>query len=860
MQSGLGTWKPQITIRGAHENNLQHCDLKIHRGAITVVTGVSGSGKSSLVFDTILAEAHRRFFYTLSHYSRQFLNMGTKPKVVHIDGLSPAIGLAQNETQPSKRASVGTLSDLAELFGVLFANYGTRYCPKHDLPTASLTVDDIVETVMAAHDGKMLAIAAPLVEGKKGHFRKKLEDLAEQGFLRLILDGNICALSPTPELNKEEKHTIKLIVDYVRISPKNEKRLKRSVETALELGKGFVESYDADKRGNIDATVIAGRYALSGGCPKCRYSWPKLDARYFSANSLGRCTTCNGLGMEQEDSDDGVMDQHICSDCEGTGIHKLYQSVRIDDVSILSLHNMNLRSLKHFCYQLEKSKLSSNPAFARVIEEILAKLKQLGGIGLHYLNMSRRIHTLSGGELQRLKLAGVLSQHLRGVLYILDEPSQGLHPFELKSLFEVLTRLKNSGNTILMVDHDEYIIKNSDWIVDMGPGGGAKGGKVLAHFAPETAAQYKTQSKTAKFLAEQTSSSLRLPKAVEHDEAAFIRVLGAKKYHLAVPEIRFLKAAINVVTGVSGAGKSTLVSQIFYRAANKLLMKDEKSDGTSALNDLYCSHIGGLADVKKVLMIDRKPLSKTRTSMPATYLDVFSYIRQIFEKLPDAQIMGLRSRDFSLQVKGGRCEECKGRGEVTLSMKFLADARVLCSACQGRRYQPHILNIQYMGYSLADILNLTIEEVLSVFEHHPQITKRLQIAKDLGLAYLRLGQTSLSLSGGEAQRLKLVPFFSKKVEKGTVLILDEPTRGLHNADIECLNKAFNTFVKAGGTIILIEHCNELIAKSDWVVDLGPGSGELGGKLVFEGPVSALTQNKTSKTAEYFRQWAQQNSK
>ena len=853
-QLEAGAWKPYITIKGAHENNLQSCDIQIHRNSITVVTGVSGSGKSSLVFDTILAEAHRRFFYTLSHYSRQFLNMGTKPKVVHIDGLSPAIGLAQNETQPSKRASVGTLSDLSELLGVLFANYGSRFCPKHNLPTTSQTSDDITGTMMSAFKGTMLAVVAPLVESKKGHFKKKLEELAEQGFLRILLNGHTTALSPIPELNREEKHTIKLIVDYVRVEPKNLKRLKRSVETALEVGKGLVECFASDKKGQLDKSV-AGRYALSGGCPKCRYSWPKLDARYFSANSLGRCPSCNGLGSLQEDPADEVSKTQLCLDCHGTGIHELYGHIRLGGLSIQDLHNSNLRGLKHFCYELEKSPLKSNPAFFRVLEEILSKLKQLGGIGLHYLHMARRIHSLSGGELQRLKLAGVLSQNLRGVLYVLDEPSQGLHPQELESLVKVLRTLKNNGNTILMVDHDEYMIKNSDWVVDMGPGGGVHGGRVLAQFPPKDAQKFVNESKTAGFLAEPKPLKLSEHANSNLDDQQFIRVLGPKKYHLAIPEIRFLKGGLNVVTGVSGAGKSTLVQDIFYKACYRLLHEGEGSSSKPLEQELDCRRVLGLEDISKVLLIDRKPLSKTRTSMPATYLDVFTYIRQTFEKLPESQIMGLKSRDFSLQVKGGRCEECKGQGEVTLSMKFLADARVLCSSCQGLRYQPQILNIQYMGYSLADILNLTIEEALNVFKHHPQVTKRLQAAQELGLAYLRLGQPSLSLSGGEAQRLKLAPFFSKKVEKGTVLILDEPTRGLHNTDIELLSKALSKFVSAGGTIILIEHCHELIASADWIVDLGPGSGELGGKLVFEGTLNDMLKNKSSKTAAFLRQWS-----
>ena len=853
-QSGIGSWKPHIIIKGAHENNLQNCDLKIHRNAITVVTGVSGSGKSSLVFDTVLAEAHRRFFYTLSHYSRQFLNMGTKPKVVHIDGLSPAIGLAQNETQPSKRASVGTLSDLAELFGVLFANHGVRFCPEHDLPTTAQTLDDITSTVMDSFDGKMLAVVAPLVEGKKGHFKKRLEELAEQGFLRIILDSKVCTLNPIPELNKEEKHTIKLIVDYVKVNQKSHKRLQRSVETALEIGNGVIECFQSDKKGNL-GTEVSGRYALTGGCPECRYSWPKLDARYFSANSLGRCPACNGLGVVSHEADEEDNESVVCSECNGTGIHKLYRSVRLEGNSIHDIHNFNLRRLKHFCYELEKTSLYSNPAFVRVLDEILTKLKQLRGIGLHYLHMARRIHTLSGGELQRLKLAGVLSQNLRGVLYVLDEPSQGLHPHELESLFKVLSTLKGGGNTILMVDHDEFMIKNSDWVIDMGPGGGAHGGKVLAQFSPLQAGEFVEQSKTAGYLAEPKSLELGPDGSEKVDEAKFIRILGAKKYHLAIPELKFLKGGLNVVTGVSGSGKSTLIEQIFYRACNKLLNDGEGAKGSIPADQYHCRQIFGLEDIKKILLIDRKPLSKTRTSMPATYLDVFTYIRQIFEKLPEAQIMGLKSRDFSLQVKGGRCEECKGQGEVTLSMKFLADARVQCSSCQGQRYQPRILNIQYMGYSLADILNLTIEEALNIFQHHPQITKRLQAAKELGLEYLRLGQTSLSLSGGEAQRLKLVPYFSKKLEKGTILILDEPTRGLHNRDIELLIKALTAFVGSGGTIILIEHCQELIARADWVVDLGPGSGEAGGKLVCEGTISTLLKNKNSKTAEFLRKWS-----
>ncbi|MBI2603658.1 MAG: excinuclease ABC subunit UvrA, partial [Deltaproteobacteria bacterium] len=824
------TVSSNIIIRGASEHNLKNVNLEIPRQAITVITGVSGSGKSSLVFDTILAEAQRRFFYTLSHYTRQFLDLSTRPHVHVLKGLSPAISLAQVETPPSVRATVGTLTDLSELLGVMFARFGDRHCPRHGLPTEALTDDEILRFIESKFSNKLIAICAPLVEKKKGQFRAPLTAWAEKGFLKAFVDGATVPLTPIPELEKEGKHTIKLIVDFVRVGESQKNRLMRSLKLAFTESDGYAECLVADQTGTLDLKSGA-MISSKGGCATCGYSWPELDSRYFSSNSLGRCLECDGLGTLVSDEEENRVTE-LCKECMGTGLDVRLSAITLGAMSPLQLSLMPLQNLEVFFKTLNQRSLAKNPAFLRVIGEALSLCERINRVGLGYLHLARRVRSLSGGEAGRLKLTGILSESLRGVLFVLDEPSQGLHPNEIDKLVQNLVHLKSLGNTILVVDHDEFLIRHADLIVELGPGGGAKGGQIVAKYAPKDAPAFVRESLTAAYL--EKALKLPLPERTTNVNDSWIHLRGASLHNLQLDSVKFRRPAFNVVCGVSGAGKSSLVIHTLF----KNIKAQMDVQGKRKIPPL--SHVQSLSGgdgFEKVELIDRRPLAKSSVSMPVTYLGVFSHIRELYAKLPDAQIRGLTARSFSVQVPGGRCEECRGRGEILLSMKFLADARVRCEVCGSKRYRDEVLDVTYKGLSIADVLDLTIEEACDHFKYQKLITRKLQPAVELGLGYLKLGQTTLSLSGGENQRLKLLPYMVGNQQAPSLLVLDEPTRGLHFADVEALLKILHKLVDDGTTIVCIEHSPDVIAHADWVVELGPGAASEGGRLVFEGDVA-----------------------
>ncbi len=847
-----------IEVRGATEHNLKSIDIDLERGAITVVTGVSGSGKSSLAFDTILAEAQRRFFYTLSHYSRQFLDVGTRPAVRHISGLSPAIALAQNETMPSRRATVGTLTDISELLGVMFARFGERYCPTHNLPTAEQQPEEIAQHILQRFPNETIAICAPLAEKKKGHFRTQMQKWAERGFMRAFVDGEVIQLSQPPELAKEEKHTIKLIVDQVKATDKGRARLIRSIEATLQEGGKFGE-YFVVKGATLDLE-LGGGFSASAGCPQCGFAWPPLDSRYFSANSLGKCAVCDGYGTMGESADaaesedqpltDDVLDlaTRRCNSCRGTGIEARMQAVRLQQLSVQDLLLLPLRGLLVAVQGFRSiPSMDSNPAFLRVQQEVLQQLTRIDSVGLGYLELARRIVTLSAGEAQRLKLASILGENLRGVMYVLDEPSQGLHSAEIEQLCEALKHLRDLGNTIIVVDHDDTVMRQADWIIDLGPGGGAQGGNVMAKFRPADAKKFVEKSSTAAHLfratplvAERNASSLPA-------NPSCIAIAKPRLHNLLLDSVSFPRGQMSVVTGVSGAGKSSLVLSTLFENVVDYIDAWNGQQAPKKFPFRFCDGIDGIDEFDQVMLIDRRPVAKSSISMPASYLDVFTHIRDLYSSLPEAKVAGLEPRAFSLQVDGGRCEECRGRGEISLSMRFLPDARVRCHVCHGQRYRPHVLAMRYHGLSMAETLNLTIAEAFEHFKNIKAIHRRLQPALDLGLGYLKMGQPSASLSGGEAQRLKVVPFLSKRVGANTLLILDEPTTGLHFEDVTRLIRAVRRLVDQGCTIVLIEHNLDVVRAADWVVDLGPGSADEGGRLLYQGRPSGLMGLKHSPT-------------
>jgi excinuclease ABC subunit A len=846
-----------IEVRGACEHNLKNVDVSIGRKQITVITGVSGSGKSSLVFDTILAESQRRFFYTLSQYSRQFLDLGSRPSVKTVSGLSPAISLSQNETQPSKRASVGTLTDIAELIGVLFANYSVKSCPKHQTETSAISVELFATHVIDDLSGQTIAVCAPVAEDKKGAFKKQLTTFANKGYVRAFIDGSMVPLSPVPSLDKDKKHTIKVLIDLIKVKDSSRDRLCRGIKTSTEESSGYAEIYQIDQNKKID-TASFKSFSRSGGCPKCGFSWPKIDPRFFSANSLGKCLGCQGYGMAE---DDEYGFQKTCTSCLGTGLNNQYDAIKVGGHSVSEVHQMSIESLKKWIDSLLNSSLKSNPAFSVVADHISKKSTRLVEVELGYLQLSRRVHTLSGGESQRLKLASILAESLRGVMYILDEPSQGLHPTELEVIWKTLQRLKTLGNTVIVVDHDEYFIRHADKVIDMGPGGGQRGGMIQAIFNPKEAADYVEQSLTAKHLIKHLNDRKLAQKGIqkkskEKHRAGQFSILNAAAHNLKIDRVDFLFESLNIVSGVSGAGKSTLIKSVFYQnmirylALNKKLRSSKLSLDT--IEWVGCEGIEGIEKVVKVSLVDRKPIAKSSISMPVTYLDIFTDIRKIYEKLPDTQIAGLNAKSFSLFSEGGRCEECKGRGEIVLSMRFLSDSRVKCPVCLGQRYKENVLLIKYNSQSIADVLSLTLDQAFEHFKNHKKISRKLKPAIDLGLGYLKMGQTSASLSGGEAQRLKMVPHMSKFYEPSSIVLIDEPTQGLHFSDVELLLNALKKMVENGLTVILIEHNPDVILQADWVVDLGPESSSNGGKVVYQGTPFGLMKAVGSKTALYLQ--------
>ena len=847
-----------INISGAFENNLKNCDIKIPKQSITIVTGVSGSGKSSLVFDTVLSSSQRNFFYTLSHYFRQFLDLGSRPKVRSISGLSPCISLAQNETLPSIRATVGTLTDIGELLGVLFASHiSKKYCPKHNVEVTGISKARIYEHIheVVASNSFNTAICFPLVEKKKGNYKTKLESYYKKGFIRCFIDSSIYTLDNPPDLNKEQKHTIKIIVDILS-KTSSDKRLCSSVDTALEESGGIVECVDVENIYNVQ------RFSTVEGCPICGFSWPRLNSRYFSANSLGKCSYCNGLGFNlksrsldaslknigEEESRSNVdqdtklaLEDVACSHCKGTGLDSSLEFIKIHDKSILDLYSMSIGQLKSFLDELNRE-YSSNSVYEKLYSEIQNLIGKILELKLDYLTLSRRIWTLSRGELQRLKLSGILIENLRGIIYILDEPSQGLHPSEIDILIRALNELKQKGNTVILVDHDEMLMRASDHIIDLGPGGGSQGGRVVACFSPQEASLYKDISSTAKKLSEITGSDrgIKIQSSSLNSGSDFIRILSPHYHNLKMNEFSFLKHGLNVITGVSGAGKSSCMNLVYKHI--KLFLATGKTSSSQC-------KIEGVDDIKKVELVDKKLVSKSSVSMPATYLDVFTDIRELYGSLPQAQISSIDSGSFSLMKDNGRCPECQGRGQVTLKMKFLSDARVICPVCGGKRYKPFLLDIKYNSLSIADVLDLNLEDALRHFTNHKSITKKLAPAVELGLGYLKLGLPTISLSGGEAQRLKIVPYLVKQNNSSTCIILDEPTSGLHFEDVAKLMGCLRKLTDIGTTVILVEHHPDVIRDADWIVDIGPGSSDRGGNLVYEGDVQGLLRSD-SITAKY----------
>ncbi|HZT37469.1 MAG TPA: excinuclease ABC subunit UvrA [Bryobacteraceae bacterium] len=904
----------RITVHGARQHNLKNIDVEIPRNTLTVITGLSGSGKSSLAFDTIYAEGQRRYVETLSPYARQFLDQMERPEVDSIDGLSPAISIEQKTTSRSPRSTVGTITEIYDYLRVLYSSIGAPHCPSCGIEISRQTTDQILQQVLALGQNNRVMILAPIVRGRKGEYKKDLEKLSRQGFVRARIDGELRSLEEDITLDRRRNHTIEVVIDRLVIKPGVEERLERSIIAATKLADGLVI-----------VAVVNGEerlYSQKLACPRCGASVPQLEPRSFSFNSpFGACETCNGLGskwsfdpakvivdpskpllegalgpgasssyvatlltsaasklridlskpfdqlperarkalLEGNGNFPGIlgllqesfhnasdayrewlmeyMSPSICPACRGKRLKPSSLAVRVKGISIAEFTGKSIAQLLPVVNSWELTDRERQVA-GRVIEEIRNRLEFLAAVGLDYLSLERSAATLSGGEAQRIRLATQIGSRLRGVLYVLDEPSIGLHPRDNERLLNTLSRLRDLGNTVLVVEHDAETIERADYVIDLGPGAGRLGGGLVAHGTPREIKR-NPDSLTGQYL---SGARVIAPPALRRPgNGRRLVVHGAREHNLKNIDVEFPLGTLIVITGVSGSGKSTLVNDILYKALAREIYgaRDQPGDFDS---------ITGLEFIDKVIEIDQSPIGRTPRSNPATYTGVFTAIRDLYAMLPESRERGYKPGRFSFNVKGGRCEACQGDGLKRIEMNFLPDVYVTCDVCRGRRYNYETLQVKYKGYSIADLLEATVEEALGLLENIPQIQAKLQTLRDVGLDYIHLGQSSTTLSGGEAQRIKLARELSRRQTGKTFYILDEPTTGLHFEDVRRLLDVLQRLVDLGNTVVIIEHQLDVIKSADWIIDLGPEGGENGGHVVVSGTPEQVVHNRRSHTA------------
>ncbi|MFA6349603.1 MAG: excinuclease ABC subunit UvrA [Candidatus Omnitrophota bacterium] len=929
-----------LIITGAKEHNLKNISLKLPRNKLIVFTGLSGSGKSSLAFDTIYAEGQRRYVESLSSYARQFLEQLQKPDVEDIQGLSPAIAIEQRGSGGNPRSTVATQTEIYDYLRLLFARIGIIHCYRCGHIIEKQSSQEIVEKILSLKNEAQAIILAPLIKGRKGEYRDIFSQVQKAGFARLRIDGNICEASQKIKLEKYKLHNIEVVVDRLVIKPDIKGRLNDSIETALKVGKGTVIiNVDGGLKGEgrwaKDDLVFNEQFA----CPKCGISYSEVEPRIFSFNTpYGACPVCNGLGTKPEFDPDLVIPDkeksvnqgaievwkrggkgyilyyrwlmreladaldfsldtpfkslsrsiqkailfgtpehaggkpfegvipHLerifkqtesdylkteisrfmstlpCPECNGARLKKESLSIVINSKNINQVANMSVKLAYQFFSELQLSKRETIIA-EQILKEIIKRLKFCVDVGLDYLALDRKSSTLSGGEAQRIRLATQVGSGLVGVLYVLDEPSIGLHQRDNEKLIATLKSLRDLGNTLIVVEHDEATIKTADFVVDLGPGAGRYGGEIIFAGGQEQLLKSK-ESLTAKYL----RGELKIPlpdKRRVNDLKRCIRVIGAREHNLKNIDVSFPLGNFICVTGLSGSGKSTLVDEILYRSFSQRLYKSKDKPGAHKM-------IKGVDLIDKVIVVDQSPIGRTPRSNPATYTGVFSHIRNIFSQLPDAKVRGYKPGRFSFNVKGGRCEACDGDGIKKIEMHFLTDVYVKCDVCKGKRFNAATLDIKYKGKSIADVLDMTVEEAMELFENIPQIKNTLVYLYEVGLGYIQLGQAATTLSGGEAQRVKLSSELSKRATGKTLYILDEPTTGLHFADVEKLISVLQRLVDKGNTVIVIEHNLEVIKSSDYIIDLGPEGGDKGGELVACGSPEELIKSKKSYTGEFLR--------
>ena len=933
-----------IIIRGAREHNLKNIDVDIPRNKLVVISGLSGSGKSSLAFDTLFAEGQRRYMESLSSYARQFLGSMDKPDVDMIEGLSPAISIEQKSTNKNPRSTVGTITEIYDYYRLLFARTGKAHCPSCGREIEEQSVDQIIDSIMEWQDGTKIQVLAPVVRGKKGEHQKIIDDAKKAGFARARVDGVMASLEDTIKLDKQKKHTIEIVIDRIILSADVRKRLADSVETALESAGGIITVTKQGENGEEEVF-----FSQKNACPDCGISIPELQPRLFSFNNpFGACPECTGLGEKMEydkaliapdenlsfnegalapynpgsawnrsmfeavfqaagadietplksldkkqqdflwngDANKNIrwvyhkqsgegqstynrpwigifadmrrryqeswgdsmktslekyMTHRECAACRGKRLRPEALGVTVGGKNIYDLTFLSVADSIEFFDTLELSE-SQQKIASQVLKEIKSRLKFLKDVGLDYLTLERAAETLSGGEAQRIRLATQIGSSLVGVMYILDEPSIGLHQRDNQKLIDTLTYLRDQGNSVIVVEHDEQTLRTADYLIDLGPGAGVHGGTVTAAGTPEEVMRVG-ESLTGQYLA--GTLRMALPEKRRKGNGFSIKLTGVTEHNLKNVEIDIKLGTFTCITGVSGSGKSTLMSDVLYPALSNKVMRTNYPVGKY-------KKLSGFENIDKVINIDQSPIGRTPRSNPATYVGVFTAIRDLFASMPEAKANGWSAGRFSFNVKGGRCENCQGSGTITIEMNFLPDVYIQCDVCGGKRFNRETLGVLYKGKSINDVLNMTIEEACSFFASIPHIARKLETLNSVGLGYIQLGQSALTLSGGEAQRVKLANELARVSTGKTLYIMDEPTTGLHFADVKQLMEVIQRLVNQGNTVLMIEHNLDVICQADYIIDLGPEGGFRGGNIIARGTPEEVSENKDSFTGSFVR--------